>query len=676
MSQTAFASEPPPARPPASLVGSLRRLARLASVVVIAIGALVILGWVFDVELLKTLMPGAPVMSASSALGFVLAGVALSARLRARPERRGLSVLSRSCALLVLLLGLANLIGYEHPWSFSLDRFFALGEPDFDLAAGPQRMALNTALNFLLCGAALLCLDVETRRGVRPAQLLFLVTGLVALVAVTGYAYHVLAFYRVGGNRDPMALNSGLTFLLLCLAGLCAHPGRGLMGLITGQNAGGLIARRLLPAALLIPLALGTLRFWGQRADLFATETGVALFIVSNMVIFAALSLWMTWALNRMERGRQRAEIALRDSEALYRSLVDTLPINLIRKDLQGRITFSNRHYCEAIGKPLAELAGKTDFDFFPAELAEKYVKDDRNVIATRQVFEDIELHQQPGGQRSFVHVLKAPVLDAAGAVIGTQVIFWDVTARKKAEEALERTAADLARSNRELEQFAYVASHDLQEPLRMIASFTQLLARRYQDKLDEEAREFIGYAVDGAIRMQQLIHELLAFSRLGTLGCPFEPVEGEKVLLAALTNLKVALAESGAALTHDPLPAVRGDALQLVQLFQNLLGNALKFRGPAPPKIHISVARQPADPGSDTEAWVFCVRDNGIGIEPQFFERIFVIFARLHTRDEYPGVGIGLAICKKVVERHGGRIWVASQPGHGSQFYFTLPVA
>lgn len=655
----------------------MRRLARLASLAVISIGALVLLGWALDVDVLKSLMPGGPEMSATSALGFVLAGLSLSAKMSAHPERTRLAVLSRTCAGLVLILGLANLAGYWGGWNFSLDRFLLGSETDPDLWLGPRRMALNSALNFAFAGLALLCLGVETRREIRPAQLLFLLTGLISLVAVVGNAYQVLALSRVG-KQDPMALNAGLTFLLLCLAGLCAHPGRGVMGLITGQNVGGLIVRRLLPAAFVIPLALGTLRYWGQRANLFEPETGIALFLVANMLVFAGLSLWMARRLNRIDRDRQRAEIALRDSETLYRSLVDTLPINLIRKDLQGRLTFCNRHYCEAMGKPFAELAGQTDFDLFTPELAAKYVKDDRNVIATRQVFSDIELHQRPGGRRSFMEVLKAPVLDAAGVVIGTEVIFWDVTARKQAEEALEHTAADLARSNRELEQFAYVASHDLQEPLRMIASYTQLLARRYGHKLDGEAGEFMGYAVDGAIRMQRLIHELLAFSRLGTARIVFEPVDCEQGLRTALDHLKIAIEESRASITREPLPTVPGDALQIVQLFQNLLGNALKFRGQIPLEIHVSAAlgsaAAPAIRGPEAEEWIFCVRDNGIGIERKFFERIFVIFARLHTRAEYPGTGIGLAVCKKIVERHGGRIWVDSQPGRGSHFYFTLP--
>ncbi len=396
-----------------------------------------------------------------------------------------------------------------------------------------------------------------------------------------------------------------------------------------------------------------------------------------------------TAALNTELGERLRVERSLRDSEALYHSLVDTLPISILRKDLQGRVTFGNRGYVEQMGRPLSELLGKTDFDLFPRELAEKYLKDDQAVIQTGKNFEDVEEHRTADGTRSFVHVLKAPVRDAGGKVLGTQVIFWDVTGRKRAEEALEQTAADLARSNKELEQFAYVASHDLQEPLRMVTSYTQLTARRYADKLDADAKEFMQFAVNGALRMQRLIQDLLTYSRVGTRAQPFELTNCNDVLVAVKENLRLAIEESQAVIEADPLPQVMGDPVQLTQLLQNLIGNALKFRGTNPPRIVIHCERRGATscqldagarPGSkdnsEGEEWVIRVQDNGIGIEPQYFDKIFVIFQRLHSQDQYPGTGIGLAICRKIVERHGGHIRVESVMGRGSTFFFTLPVA
>jgi light-regulated signal transduction histidine kinase (bacteriophytochrome) len=263
-----------------------------------------------------------------------------------------------------------------------------------------------------------------------------------------------------------------------------------------------------------------------------------------------------------------------------------------------------------------------------------------------------------------------AQVRDVFGMPLYEIAVFDDITERKKSEAALQAAHEELKRSNAELEQFAYVASHDLQEPLRMVASYTQLLGRRYEARLDQDAREFMSYIVDGATRMKQLIEDLLAYSRVGTKGQEFKPVALEAPLRRALFNLRAGIEEAGAAVTYDPLPTVLGDEVQLGQLLQNLVGNALKFRSGSVPRIHLGVTNSPQE-------WTIEVRDNGIGIEPQYFERIFMVFQRLHNKGEYPGTGIGLAICKKVVERHGGRIWVESRPAQGpnqgSSFHFTL---
>ncbi len=252
-----------------------------------------------------------------------------------------------------------------------------------------------------------------------------------------------------------------------------------------------------------------------------------------------------------------------------------------------------------------------------------------------------------------------------AGISIANARLFKQVEATG---EELRQTADDLARSNDDLEQFASVASHDLQEPLRMVESYVQLLARRYRGRLDADADEFIGFAVEGTTRMQTLINDLLEHSRMGAPGKPLEPTDSSAVLDRALENLKAGIRKSGAEVTRDFLPTVPVDPSQLVQLFQNLVGNAIKFQGLETPRVHISAEQREAE-------WVFSVCDNGIGLDPQFADRIFTIFQRLHAVGEYPGTGMGLAICKRIVERHGGRIWVESEPEKGSTFYFTLPV-
>ncbi len=288
-------------------------------------------------------------------------------------------------------------------------------------------------------------------------------------------------------------------------------------------------------------------------------------------------------------------------------------------------------------------------------------------VLSEREVVAVLEFFQRrPRGEDARLLSTVSAVAAQLGAMISRRRAEEEV---KRTAEALAQQTMELARSNADLEQFAYVASHDLQEPLRMVASYTQLLQRRYRDRLDDDANEFISFAVDGATRMQRLINDLLAYSRVGTRGNDLVPTDANAALQDVLTDLEMTARESGAEMSVDPLPTVRADPVQLRQLFQNLIGNAIKFHGEQPPRVHVSAERQ-------GEQWRFVVRDNGIGIAPEYAERIFVIFQRLHNRAEYPGTGIGLAICKKIVERHGGRIWLESTPGQGSAFSFTLPAA
>jgi signal transduction histidine kinase len=261
-----------------------------------------------------------------------------------------------------------------------------------------------------------------------------------------------------------------------------------------------------------------------------------------------------------------------------------------------------------------------------------------------------------------------APIRDG-DEIVGAVLTFRDVTERQAAERELSERARDLARSNADLEQFAYVASHDLQEPLRAVVSYLQLLERRYGGQLDERAQKYIGYAVDGGRRMQTLIADLLTYSRVGRRDVAIGPVDLETVLDRVQASLRVSIEESEATIARDPLPTVDGDVTQLTQLFQNLLVNAIKFRAESAPDIRVSAERKDG-------AWLFSVRDNGIGIAPEYRERVFVLFQRLHARDEYGGTGIGLAVCKKIVERHGGTIWVEETPGGGSTLCFTIPDA
>ena len=272
-----------------------------------------------------------------------------------------------------------------------------------------------------------------------------------------------------------------------------------------------------------------------------------------------------------------------------------------------------------------------------------------------------------PEKQVRWVSHFCRPVHDPNGTFLGVCGSNRDITGQKRAEEAVKEKTQELLRSNAELEQFAYVASHDLQTPLRAISGYLNLLSKRYEGKLDPEGDRFIQRTTKNAGRMQRLINDLLTYSRLSTRGHPFQPTDCNLLLKEVVDILQPLLEESGGMITPGSLPTVMGDGGQLAQLFQNLLGNAIKFRDPKPPRIDVQAQRSDG-------AWLFSVKDNGIGIEPQYADRIFLIFQRLHTPEEYPGTGIGLAICKKIVERHGGRIWVESNAGEGSVFKFTIP--
>jgi PAS domain S-box-containing protein len=363
---------------------------------------------------------------------------------------------------------------------------------------------------------------------------------------------------------------------------------------------------------------------------------------------------------------RKRAELERNETAARLQALLDNAPYGAHMYELtpDDRLVFVgyNQRAVSMLGLDHEQFMGMTLEEAFPGNVGTDTPDNYRRIAREGGTWQTEQFAYDDD------HGI-AGVFEVYAFSYGPRrvaVFFRDVTDIKKAETELQSRTEELERSNAELEKFAYVASHDLQEPLRMVASYTQLLQQRYAGRLDSDADEFIGYAVDGATRMRTLINDLLAYSRVGTQGSPMVETDLEVVFGDVMADLRAALEESGATVTHDPLPTLRCDPSQIGRVFLNLVSNAAKFRGSDPPLIHAGVRRE----GDD---WVFSVRDNGIGIDPQYFDRVFVIFQRLESRAKYPGTGIGLAISKRIISRHGGRMWVESQPGAGSTFFFTL---
>jgi PAS domain S-box-containing protein len=354
-------------------------------------------------------------------------------------------------------------------------------------------------------------------------------------------------------------------------------------------------------------------------------------------------------------------------ADYLYRILVEEMCEGVATLTSDGTIFYSNNKLASLIKMPLEQITGQRLNDFIPPD--------------DLKTFQTMLNKGLKGNSKAEINIESVdgsitPVLISIKALErlkGVYAIITDLSPQKshenliKTQEQLTKTLKDLKRSNAELEQFAYVASHDLQEPLRMVSSFTQMLEMKYKDELDDEALEYIKFAVGGAKRMHLLINDLLAYSRVTSKDSEFKGIDLKRVMDEVIFNLEIDIEENQAVITQEPLPEIVGDYSQMVRVFQNLIGNAIKYRREEKPRIHVRTRKEP-------DHWLFSVEDNGIGIEPEYFGQVFQIFRRLHTQDEYGGTGIGLAITKRIIERHRGKIWLESEPEKGSTFYFTLP--
>lgn len=811
--------------------------------VVILLALIVLLGWMINNPMLKSGFPGSPAtMKANTAFCFLLSGVSLGmislqSNLKTAPFRKKLKYLIFSCSCLMLLIALLTLSEYAFGWNLGIDQLLFQDAAPSVATPYPGRMGVNTAINFVLTGTAILLLSHKTRRNYWLAQSLGFIVGLIALLALIGHLFGVNLLQRVVIISSTMAIHTAIAFTLLSGVMLLMHPQQGFMRSLTSPLMGGLMARWLLPWAIGFPVVLGWLILRGKQYGWYDTAFMSALQVIVMTITFAILIGGTAQSMNRInamlrqsqvelrqtnenlesrvaERTaalreandrlqielsqRQRAEQSWQESEERLQTFMDYTPAPSWITDIDGQILYLNRAYIQTFQLPEGDPIGKTVFDLYPAEFAQQFLDNIRMVAETDQVVEATEVAPRLDGTIANFLVYKFPMRSATGqrlvsgiavditdrqraetelrvmsavmenavegisrldsqgrytfvnpsyahtvgyepeAMLGMdwqqtvhpddvepmltayhqmlqdgkveaeargirkdgsqfykQVVMIsaydeqqqfnghhcfmkDITDRKQAETALQNLAHKLEQSNQELQIFAFVASHDLKEPLRTICNFSNLLQSRCGKQLSDQGKDYINRMQSAAERMQTLIDDLLSLSRVTSQAQPFVPVDLNQVVERVLSGLEMKTQETHAAIAVEALPTLTADPTQMHQLLQNLISNALKFHGDQPPTVTIGSQwiRQLNAKGSSTAEHVqISIQDQGIGFDEQYADRIFKIFERLHGRSEYEGTGIGLAICRKIVERHNGTITAQSTPGKGSTFLITLPI-
>jgi PAS domain S-box-containing protein len=646
-----------------SRLSQFRRFSEFLAIFIVIIGFLVLIGWMFNIAIFKSPSSAFSTIKSNVGLAFILIGFSiwlLQTKRLNKNKRRIAQILS----FIVMIIAFLTIIEYLFNLNFGIDQILFKETVGTLYTSSPNRMGFSAALDLFLAGISILLLDVKIQRNYNISQIFTIIGGLISLLALLGYVYGVSALYYIP-RYTAIALYAVLTFILIFIAIMFARPDKGFMSIITSESLAGLISRRILPLIIILPILLGIIWKWSISTGLYDNSFSYAL-LVFSIIILLTLVLWTTAnTIKKIEFERNKVREDLRSSNRYNRSLIEASVDPILTIDPNGKITDLNSSTENITGFNRDELIG-SDFSYY-------FTEPPKAIAGYQEVFQkgilrnyELEIKHK-NGYITPVRYNASVYKDESNNVIGVLASARDISEIKEAENNLKLKIEDLSRSNKELEQFAYVSSHDLQEPLRMIASYLQLLERKYKGKLDAKADKYINFSVDGATRMQNLIDDLLTFSRVTTKAQEFKATDMESIYKEVLLNLEVSIKENNVIISHDPLPVVMADKTQISQVIQNLISNAIKFKSEDQPKINISVTKE------DNQT-LFAIHDNGIGIDPKHSDRIFEVFKRLHKKRDYPGTGIGLAICKKIIERHGGRIWVESELGQGSTFYFTLP--
>ena len=622
-------------------------------------------------------------MKANAALAFTLAGLSLWL-LRAETEpsvsanryRR----VAQFCASTVLLVGLLTLTEYVFSWDLGIDQLLFQETLGAIGTSSPGRMGPDTALNFVLVGIALLLLEVKTRRGHRPAQLLALTAGFVSMLALIGYAYGSTSFYGVP-SYTKVPVHTAATFVVLCVGFFSARPDGPLMTILTSASASGFMARRLLAAAVFLPLVLGWLMFMGQRAGLYDTEYGLALFALSNILVLTVLILWSASLLFRTDTERRRAEESQRATEERFRAVAETANDAIVSWDSCGNISYFNKAAERTFGYPAADVLGKPLTVLMPERFHDAHRQGLARFLSTGEahvIGKTVALTGKRTDGSEFPLELSLATWKAPEGLFFTGMV-RDVTERKRTEgieqiKTLERHRAELARSNveltaanRELEAFTYSVSHDLRAPLRHVDGFSKILLEEFAPQLDSNAQHCLQRIQEGVRQMGVLVDDLLNLGRVGRQTLSRQPTALKSLVLEVLAELKSEAAGREIEWGIGDLPVVECDPSLMKLVFANLLSNAIKFT-----RLQRQAVIQVGQMTAEGQPVIF-VRDNGIGFNMRYAHKLFGIFQRLHRQEDFEGTGVGLANVQRIIHKHGGRVWAEAEPYKGATFLFTL---
>ncbi len=615
------------------------------------IGLLVLFGWIADIPALKTVLPDYPSMKFNTALCFLFLGLGVLFPLEPASNAK-MVLFVKIVKSLVLFIAAATLAQYFFSFSLGLDELF-VSDSDTPTGSFPGRMSRATASGFLLLGSASLFQHAAIQLRWIWDQILAAFTLIVSAAAIIGYIYGLTDFQFQ--FLSTMAIHTSLLMMLLAAAVLFDNP-QGLARLFSRRYVGGRIARILLPLVFIIPVILGWLSYKGFEYGYYSLEFGFAVGSLGAVLFLSALLLLSTFELNRAESHLQ----LILESSVVAKVMIDSSgEIVMVNKRTESMFNYSRD---KLLGQKVEVLLPTRYKSAHPGMRNQFFSAPEARLMGEGRDLKGL----RSDGTEFYLEIGIAPLTTPEGNFVLASVA--DIDSRKKAELELKAKTEELERSNRELEEFAYIASHDLQEPLRAVSGCVQLLEAHCKGTLDDKAVEFISHTVNGTKRMQNLIDDLLKYSRIGSLNEDKVKVQSRLLLDRALDNLQVSIEESGIQIEIGELPEVYVVPTKITMVFQNLVGNAIKFRS-AKPRIRISAERE-------GDYWRFQFADNGIGIAPEYGQRIFEVFQRLHSIAAYEGTGIGLALCKKLITQHKGKIWVESEEGKGATFIFTLPIS